>query len=53
MKLSPNLEYFKEITECENGFQVVVEMDYVNLDCFAVEKPVIVPARTFLSQLSV
>ena len=53
MKLSPNLEYFKEITECENAFQVVVEMDYVNLDCFAVEKPVIVPARTFLSQLSV
>ena len=31
---------------------VVLDMDYVNADCFARRRgPVVVPARTFLSQL--
>ena len=35
-----------------DGFQVVLEADYVKADCFAAkQRPIVVPARTFLSQL--
>ena len=51
-KLSPALKYFQEQLNVPHAFQVVIEADYVEADCFAVrQKPVIVPARTFLSQL--
>jgi len=30
---------------------VVVDMPYVEADCFAHRTPIVVPARTFLSQL--
>lgn len=49
--LNKNLQYFQESTKAEHAFQVVIDMDYVNSDCFAHYKPIIVPARTFLSQL--
>lgn len=49
--ISKNLIYFKEKTKAEYAFQVVNEMDYVDKSCFDVKDPVIVPARTFLSQL--
>ena len=50
-KLSPSLFYFKEQTEAEHAFQVVFDMPYIEADCFAEKTPLIVPARTFLSQL--
>ncbi len=49
--ISKNLLYFQEQSKAPHAFQVVKNMSYVNKDCFAVNKPVIVPAKTFLSQL--
>jgi predicted AAA+ superfamily ATPase len=50
--VSPSLKYYQEQTRAPYAFQVVVEADYVEKDCFTVcDRPVIVPARTFLSQL--
>lgn len=51
-KLSPSLKYYQELLKAPFAFQVAVEADYVDADCFAASgKPVMVPARTFLSQL--
>ncbi len=50
-KISPSLQHFHEILETKHAFQVVLDMPYVNRNCFAGKKPVIVPAKTFLSQL--
>ncbi len=49
--LNKNLAYFQEKTGAEYAFQVVSDMEYVHADCFKYKKPVIVPARTFLTQL--
>jgi len=49
--LSPALEYFQRQTGAEHAFQAVVEMPFVSADCFACKDPVVVPARTLLSQL--
>ena len=50
--ISPNLYYFQEKTKAPYAFQVVLDMPYVNKSCFeTMNKPLIVPARTFLSQL--
>lgn len=50
--LSPQLGYFQEKIKSPYAFQVFLEGDFVNEDCFGRrEKPLIVPARTFLSQL--
>ena len=49
--ISKNLGYFQERIGAEHAFQVVLETDHVNADCFAVTYPVRVPACTFLSQL--
>ena len=46
------LKYFQEQTKAPFAFQVVIDADYVDADCFAKPRgPVVVPARTFLSQL--
>ena len=37
-------------TGAKNAFQVVIEEPYVETDCFRYKDPVVVPARTFLSQ---
>ena len=51
-KISPALKYFQDQLKAPLAFQVVVEADYVNADCFSTpHPPMIVPARTFLSQL--
>lgn len=50
-KLSPNLAYYQRLTGANHAFQVVLDALYVNRNCFEVETPVVVPARTFLSQL--
>jgi len=49
--LSKSLKYFKEKLNVPHAFQVVFDMDYVDVDCFEIKRPVIVPAMTFLSQL--
>lgn len=49
--LSPNLKYFHEQLKPENSFQVTMKMPYVDKDCFTVKRPLVVPVKTFLSQL--
>lgn len=49
--LSKNLEYFKSRIGAQHAFQVVADAEYEDVDCFAYDYPVKVPARTFLSQL--
>ncbi|MCD6413790.1 MAG: ATP-binding protein [Elusimicrobia bacterium] len=50
-KLSKHLEYFQDRTGAKHAFQVVIEKDFQNKDCFSFSYPVAVPATTFLSQL--
>jgi len=50
--LSGSLSCFQEQTRAPFAFQVVLDADYVDADCFARQgRPLVVPARTFLSQL--
>ena len=51
-KVSSSLKYFQEHLKVPFAFQVVIEADYVDADCFASTRgPLAVPAKTFLSQL--
>jgi len=50
-RLSPNLSYFQQMTGAEHAFQVVLELEYQSINCFEYKRPIVVPARTFLSQL--
>ena len=51
-QLSPTLSYFQEQTGAPHAFQVVLDGDYVDANCFAKPgRPMVVPAKTFLSQL--
>ena len=49
--LSPSLAYFQKATGAPHAFQVVIDLPYETVDCFSYERPVVVPARTLLSQL--
>ena len=49
--ISPALLRFHEALKTEHAFHVVIDMDYVDADCFAHKRPLVVPAITFLSQL--
>ncbi len=50
--LSSALKHYQQQTKAPFAFQVVIEADYVSADCFAKPRsPIVVPARTFLSQL--
>lgn len=49
--LSPALAYYQKMTKAPYAFQVVHDMPYINSDCFAHNQPIVVPAKTFLSQL--
>ena len=49
--LSPSLAYFKDQTKVLHAFQIVIDLPYEPVDCFKTTSPVIVPAKTFLSQL--
>lgn len=49
--ISRNLVYFREKTKAKHAFQVVFDMEYIPKNCFKQTSPIIVPARTFLSQL--
>ena len=50
-RLDPHLGHFQRQLKAPHAFQVVLEMDYVQADCFSRGEPTVVPARTFLSQL--
>ena len=49
--LSSSLAYYQQQTKAPHAFQVVLNLSYEPADCFAAHRPVVVPARTFLSQL--
>ena len=49
--LSASLAYFQQQTKAPHAFQVVLDLPYEPADCFTDHRPVVVPARTFLSQL--
>ena len=49
--LSPSLAYFQGQTKAAHAFQVVMNLDYQPADGFKAHRPVVVPAKTFLSQL--
>lgn len=51
-ELSKNLEYFQKKTGAKHAFQVICNLDYRSLNCFDYTHPIIVPAKTFLSQLA-
>ena len=49
--LNPNLAWFQAKTGAKYAFQVTMEANFVNADCFQHTIPIKIPARTFLSQL--
>jgi predicted AAA+ superfamily ATPase len=50
--ISPALKYFQQQLATPFAFQVVLDADYIDADCFARPgAPIVIPARTFLSQL--
>ncbi|GMQ84164.1 MAG: ATP-binding protein [Gammaproteobacteria bacterium] len=50
--ISPALKYFQQQLAAPFAFQVVLDANYIDADCFARPgAPIVVPARTFLSQL--
>jgi predicted AAA+ superfamily ATPase len=50
--ISPSLKYFQQQLASPFAFQVVLDADYIDADCFSRPgSPIVVPARTFLSQL--
>ena len=51
VNLSPALAHFQAQTGAEHAFQVVLDLPYEEANCFAHRKPIVVPAKTFLSQL--
>lgn len=49
--ISPSLKYFQQQLAAPFAFQVVLDANYVDADCFArAGPPIAVPAQTFLSQ---
>jgi hypothetical protein len=50
-RLSPALGYFQGQTKAPHAFPVVMNLTFESADCFAIHRPVVVPAKTFLSQL--
>jgi len=49
--LSPALKHFQRQTGAKHAFQMVMNLPYAPVDCFGYTEPVVVPARTLLSQL--
>ena len=50
-KLNKHLSAFQQKTGARHAFQVAFNLDYIDRDCFSQTTPVIVAAKTFLSQL--
>ena len=49
--LASSLGHFQVQTKATHAFQVVMHLGYEAADCFRIHDPMVVPARTFLSQL--
>ncbi|MCH8511053.1 MAG: AAA family ATPase [Kiritimatiellae bacterium] len=49
--LSPHLAYFQNETNAQHAFQISMQADYVGANCFEHTAPIVVPAKTFFSQL--
>ena len=49
--LSPHLEYYQKATGAKHAFQVTLNEEFQDIDCFAYTQPIVVSAKTFLSQL--
>ena len=49
--LAPYLARFQQALDAPHALQVVLDLPYVDADCFASGEPAVVPARTLLSQL--
>jgi hypothetical protein len=49
--LSPALHHFQQQTGAKHAFQMVMNLPYVDVNCFDYTEPIVVPARTLLSQL--
>lgn len=50
--ISPALKRYQDQLHAPFAFQVLLEADFVRADCFAAgRRPLVVPAKTFLSQL--
>lgn len=49
--LSPALAHFQAATSALHAFQIVFDLPFEAADCFAHRHPIVVPARTFFSQL--
>lgn len=49
--ISPQLRSFQQQVQAQHVLQIAYDMPYVEADCFNLDKPTIVPAQTFLSQL--
>ncbi len=49
--ITPALYKFQEKLGVKHALQLAFDMPYFDKDCFALERPMIVPMRTFLSQL--
>jgi predicted AAA+ superfamily ATPase len=50
-KLSEGLAHFQQQTRAPHALQVVMDLPFVDVSCFARSEPTVVPARTFLAQL--
>ncbi len=50
-QLSPALKHYQSMIKAPHAFQVVLNLDFVAADCFARNEPIVVPAKTLLSQL--
>lgn len=49
--ISSALYHFQRETNAPHAFQVAFDLPFVNKSCFEEHEPILVPARTFLSQL--
>lgn len=50
-QLSLALATFQRQVKAQHAFQAVMELDHVDASCFKGREPIVVPARTLLSQL--
>lgn len=50
-RISPHLLHFQKQVQADYVFQVAMEDDYVDIDCFTHSGPIIVSGKTLLSQL--
>lgn len=51
-RLSEQLEHFNHSLQAPHVVQVAADLPFIEQDCFAIDRPMIVPLQTFLSQLA-